>query len=127
MVPTTKATQSASKLPRKKLNQDLVAVVSLVEAVAIVADSQEEAVDSVAVVTVKEAAEIAKEAVTVVVSVVVETVTEVATEAVLVAATKENLVVDTVQHQVLKAADDADIKIFVVLEGLVATDPSKKP
>ena len=120
MVPTTKATQSASKLPRKKLNQDLVAVVSLVEAVAIVADSQEEAADSVAVVTVKEA-------VTVVVSVVVETVTEVATEAVLVAATKENLVVDTVQHQVLKAADDSDIKIFVVLEGLVATDPSKKP
>jgi hypothetical protein len=127
MVPTTKATQSASKLPRKKLNQDLVAVVSLVEAVAIVADSQEEAADSVAVVTVKEAAEIAKEAVTVVVSVVVETVTEVATEAVLVAVTKENLVVDTVQHQVLKVADDEDIKIFVVLEGLVATDPSKKP
>ena len=105
MVPTTKATLLASKLPRKKLNQDLVAVDSLEEAVAIVVDSLEEAADSVAVVTVKEVAVI------VAVSVVVVTVKEVVTDLVLlVAATKENLAVDMVQHQVPKVAENADIK-----------------
>jgi hypothetical protein len=122
MVPTTKATLLASKLPRKKLNQDLVVVVSQVEAVAIVVDSQEEAADSVAVVTVKEVAVI------VVVSVAVETEKEAETDlALLVAVTKENLAVDMVQHQVPKVAENADIKIFVVLEGLVVSYPSKKP